>query len=212
VPLLLIGAQRDAVLRLCEHAGAVASVSSKDAALRAAAVAAGNGARRYFRPTGALSPEMTQLLPLTAHEVVANFAEWARLGGFIGKAFPGVDEESAQAPEAAAELLRALHRRGWAGREAAVCTLVRRGSLVADWMRDRVYRVGLGRTDSSPNLQAPAGAGDRSLAERIYWRQTWSNRGHLRDPPAATAVRATCTVARALGLSRGSPEVRTSVC
>jgi hypothetical protein len=176
------------------------------------AVAAGNGAQRYFRPTGSLPPEITQLLLLTAHEVVCNFAQWARLGGFIGKRFPGVDEESPQAPEAAAELLRALHRRGWAGREAAVCTLGRRGSLVADWVRDRVYLVGLERTDSSPNFPAPAGAGDRFLAEWIYWRQTWSNRGHLRDPLAATAVRATCTVARALGLHRCSHEVRTSVC
>jgi hypothetical protein len=212
VPLLLDDAQRDVVLRLCDHAGAVASVSSKDGALTAAAVAAGNGARRYFRPTGSLPPELTQLLLLAAHEVVANFAEWARLGGFIGKAFPGLDEESDQAPGAAAELLRALHRRGWAGHEAAVCTLGRRGSLVADWVRDRVYQVGLERTDSSPGLTVPAGACDRYLAEWIYWRQTWSNQGHLRDPLAATAVRATCNVARALGLRRGSHEVRTSVC
>jgi hypothetical protein len=211
-PLLLDDAQRDAVLRLCDHAGAVASVSSKDGAMTAAAVAAGNGARRYFRPTGWLPPEMTQLLLLTAHEVVCNFAEWARLGGFIGKRFPGVDEESPQTPEAAAELLRALHPLGWAGREAAVCTLGRCGSLVADWVRDRVYHVGLERTDSSPGLPAPAWAGDRFLAEWIYWRQTWSNRGHLRDPLAATAVRATCTVARALGLRWGSHQVRTSVC
>jgi hypothetical protein len=211
-PLLLDDAQRDAVLRLGDHAGAVASVSSKDGALTAAAMAAGNGARRYFRPTGALPPEMTQLLLLTAHEVVGNFAEWARLGMFIAKAFPGLDEESDQAPEAAAELLRALHRWGWAGHEAAVCTLGRRGSVVADWVRDRVYRVGLERTDSSPAVPAPRGAGDRFLAEWIYWRQTWSNQGHLRDPLAATAVRATCNVARALGLRRGSHEVRTSVC
>jgi hypothetical protein len=212
VPPFLDNAQRDLVLRLGDHAGAVASVSSKDGVLTAAAVAAGNGARRYFRPTGSLAPEMTPLLLLTAHEVVCNFAQWARLGGFIGKTFPGVDEESAQAPEAAAELLRALRRRGWAGREAAVCTLGRRGSLVADWVRDRVYHVELERTDSSPGLPAPAGAGDRFLAEWIYWRQTWSNRGHLRDPLAATAVRATCTVARALGLRWGSHQVRTSVC
>ena len=90
--------------------------------------------------------------------------------------------------------------------------LVVNGSLVADWVRDRVYHVGLERTDSSPGLPAPAWAGDRFLAEWIYWRQTWSNRGHLRDPLAATAVRATCTVARALGLRWGSHQVRTSVC
>jgi hypothetical protein len=211
-PLLLDDAQRDAVLRLCDHAGAVASVPSRDGALTAAAVAAGNGARRYFRPTEALPPELTQLLLLTAHEVVGNYAQWARLGGFIDKAFPGLDEESDQAPEAVAELLRALHRRGWAGTEAAVCTLGRRGSMVADWVRDRVYQVGLERTDSSPGLPAPARAGDRFLAEWIYWRQTWSNRGHLRDPLAATAVRATYTVARALGLRRGNHQVQTSVC
>jgi hypothetical protein len=92
--LLLNDAQRDAVLRLCDHAGAVASVSSNDGALTAAAVASSNGARRYFRPMKALPPEMTQLLHLRAHQVVGNFAEWARLGGFIGKAFPGLDEES----------------------------------------------------------------------------------------------------------------------
>jgi hypothetical protein len=190
----------------------VASVSSKDVALTATAVATGNGARQYFQPTGSLTAEMTQLLLLMSHEVLCSFEEWGSLGRYVGMALPELNEEAPQAPEAAAELLRALHRRRWAGAEAAVCTLGRRGSMVADWLRGRVYHVSLELADGDAGVPTPAGSGDRFLAEWIFLRETWSNQGHLRDPFAATGVRATHAVAQALGLRPDRYDVRTRPC
>lgn len=62
-PPLLDAVHRDTVLRLGDHAGVVACVSGKDAALTTAAVAAGNGARRVFQPTGSLPPELSAIVP-----------------------------------------------------------------------------------------------------------------------------------------------------
>src|SRR5438132_1324284 len=75
---------RQAVARVSGQARAIVSVSSKDGPLTAAAVAAGNGARRYLQPPGALTPELNQLLLLTAHEVICNLEEWGRLGREAG--------------------------------------------------------------------------------------------------------------------------------
>jgi hypothetical protein len=194
--------QRAVVGRVSADATAVASVSSKDAALTAATIGTGNGARRYFQPTGSLSPEMTHLLLLTAHEVVCNFEEWMSLGRDVGLAVADVPEESPQAPEAASALLRALHRRGWAGAEAAVCTLGRRGLVAADWRNDTLFHMRFEMTDGSPGVPTPPGAGDLFLAEWLFLRETWSLQGHLRHPIAANAVRTIHAVAPALGLRR----------
>jgi hypothetical protein len=207
-PAALDDEQRQAVGHVSAHAGAPASVSSKDGALTAAVVGTGNGARRYFQPTGSLPPEMTHLLLRTADEAVCNFEEWGGLGRDAGTTLPDLGKESPEAPEAAAALLRALHRRRWAGAEAAVCTLGRRGSVVADWLRDRVYHVALESTDGEQGVPTPAGLGDQFLAEWIFLRATWSNQDHLRDPLAATCVRATYAVAQALRLSRDCFDVR----
>lgn len=202
VPGVLDDAQRQAVARVSAHARAIITVSSKDGPLTMASVAAGNGARRYLQPPGSLSPETNQLLLLIAHEVICNFEEWRRLGRDAGLAVPDAGEESPEAPEAAAALLRALHRRRWAGSEAAVCTLGRHGVVVADWPRDRIDYIGLELLDGNPGVPTPAGAGDRFLAEWIYWRETWSRQGHLRYPLTANGLRAVHAVAQALGLRR----------
>jgi hypothetical protein len=186
----------------------VASVSTKDGALTAAAAAMGNGATRYFQPTGSLPPEITLLLLATAHEAVCNFEEWGRIAQVAGLPVPDLHEEAAEAPEAAAQLLRALHGRRWAGTDTAVCTLGRAGSVIADWQHDRVYHVGLELADGHPGVATPVGSGDQFLAEWIFLRETWSKRGHLRDPLAATGVRATHAVTSGLGLRRGDYDVR----
>src|SRR5207244_2659831 len=142
-PACLGDAERAAVSRFSSHAGAVVSVSSKDVALTAAAIGTSNGAPRYLQPTGSLPPEMTLLLVRLAHDVVCNLEEWSRLARGAGLSAPNVTEASPQAPEAAAGLLRVLHLRQWAGSEAAVCTLGRRGSVIADWLRERIYHVQL---------------------------------------------------------------------
>jgi len=212
VPGVLDDAQRQAVARVSAQARAIISVSSKDGPLTAATVASGNGARRYLQPPGSLSPEMNQLLLLTAHEVICNFEEWGRLGRDAGLDVPKFGEESPEAPVAAAALLRALHSRHWAGTEAAVCTLGRRGVIVADWLRDRVYHISLEMADGDPGVPTPAGAGDRFLAEWIYWREIWSNKGHLRFPLAANGLRAVHAVAQALGLRRDRYDASTRPC
>jgi hypothetical protein len=202
----------ESVSRGVAEANAVASVSPEDGAVAAAAAALANGARRYAQLTGALSPEMTLLLLTTTHEVLCNLEEWSGLARSAGVAAPGLGEDAAEAPEAASHLLRALRRRCWAGTEAAVCTLGRYGAVVADWVRDRVYHVGVELPDGGAGVPTPAGAGDLFLAEWIFWRETWSRRGHLRDPLAATGVRATRAVAEALGLPRGRCDVRARPC
>jgi hypothetical protein len=204
--------QRETVGRVSERAAAVASVSSKDAALTAAAVGTGASARRYFQPTGSLPPEMTQLLLLLAHEAVANLEEWTRLARGAGLDIPDVGEEAPEAPAAAARLLRALHRRCGAGVGGAVCTLGRGGAVAADWVNDTLFHVRFEMTDGSPGVPTPAGTGDRFLAEWIFLRETWSRPGHLRQPIAATAVRAIHAVALALGLRRDRYDVRPQPC
>jgi hypothetical protein len=208
----LDAAHRDAVLRLGDHASVVACVSGKDAALAAATVAAGNGALRVFQPTGSLPAELTQLLLFTADDVLCNLDEWSRLGQALGHPTLAAGEDAPEAPEAAAALLRALRRRGWAGRQAAVCTLGRHGSVVADWQRDRIQYLHLALPEGSQAPSTPAGAGDRFLGEWIFWRLSWSGRGHLRDPIAATALRVTHGVAQWLRLRRGDYEVHCRPC
>jgi hypothetical protein len=212
VPHSLDDAHRLTVARISAQARAIVSVASKDGPLTAANVAAGNGARRYIRPTGSLAPEMNQLLLLTAHEVLCNFHDWGHLARDAGFPAPDGSEESPEAPEAAAALLRTLHKCRWAGTDAAVCTLGRRGVVVADWASDRAWLVGLELRDGDPGAPTPAGAGDRFLAEWVYLRETWSSQGHLRDPLAATALRAVHAVAQALGLRRDRYDVTTRPC
>ncbi len=212
VPGVLDDAQRQAIARVSNQAQAVVSVSSKDGPLTAASVAAGNGARRYFQPPGSLSPELNQLLLLTVHEVICNFEEWCRLGRDAGLVVPEVGEDSPEASVAAAALLRSLHRCHWAGTEAAVCTLGRHGIVVADWLRDHIDHIALEFLDGEAEVPTPAGAGDRFLGEWIYWRETWSRQGHLRDPLAANGLRTVHAVAQALGLRRDRYDAATRRC
>jgi hypothetical protein len=203
---------RAALGRVAEQATAFASVSSMDAALTAASLGVGVAARHYFQPTGSLAPDTTSLLMLSAHEVICNFDEWKRLGRDAGLEVPDAPEDSPEAPEAAAALLRALRRCGCAGVEAAVCTLGRSGAVVADWQEEALTFVGLARTEDDPRVPTPTGAGHRFLAEWIFLRETWSRQGHLLHPIAATAVRATHAVAQALGLRRDRYDVRPRPC
>jgi hypothetical protein len=185
---------RQVIAQSSSRAGAIASVASRDGALTAAAVGTCNGARCYFQPTGALAPELALLVLQRTQEVLANL------------------EESPEAPEAAADILRQMHRRHWAGSEGACCTLGRKGSVIADWCHERVYYVHLEMADGDPAVPTPAGAGDQFLGEYIFWRETWSKQGHLRDPLAATAVRATHAVAQDLGLRRDRYDVSFRLC
>jgi hypothetical protein len=203
-----LGAQDwQTLAHLLSGADAVVSASPKDGAQTAAVVSLGNGAGHCFQPTGSLPPPLSAQFLTTAREAVANFDEWKQVCRWAGLPVPDCSEESPEAPPASAALLRALKGRRWAGLEAAVCTLGRHGSVVADWQRDRVCGVALEMLDH-PGVPTPVGAGDRFLAAWVFFRTTWSNAGHLRDPLAATGVRATHTVARALGLGRGDYDVR----
>lgn len=208
-PAHLNDAQRRAVARTSGQAQAVITVSSKDGALTAAAVASGNGAQRYFQPTGSLSPEMTQLLLLTVNDVVANLDEWCRLGRDAGMAVPEVSESEPDAPKAAAHLLRDLHRLRWGGQDAAVVTVGRGGVIVADWASEQIYHVGLDLADGDLGIPTPAGAGDGFLAEWVRGRER-SRQRHLRQPLVDTAQEAVVAVAGALGLGPARYTLRTT--
>ena len=195
------------VARTVADGSALATVSTKDAGLTALAVSMSNGARRYFQPTGSLSPELTLLMLSVANEVVCNFEEWKMLAKWAGVSVPNFTESSDEAHKAAAELLSAMYERGLAATEAAVCTLGVKGSVGADWMKERVSRVSLQLLDGSKGLPTPSGAGDRFLGEWVFLRETWSRQGYLRHPIEATIVRITHSVANFLGLDRGQYDV-----
>jgi len=182
-----------------EHADAVASVSSKDRALAVATLALGNGAKRYFQPGGLLGREETLGWLAVSHGVVGNFDDVCRLGWVVNLPLPGFTEELPEAADHAVKVLVELHHRGLAGKEAAVCTMGRRGSVVADWRRGRLYRVVFETTGDVDGPPSVPGCGDFWLARWILYREVWAA-AHWRDPEAAAAVRASQAVARHLGL------------
>jgi hypothetical protein len=189
------------VTSVVANATVVISSSSNDAALTMAVLVAANGCCRYAQLTGGIGLEATLLLGKIANEVAANFGELCNLGRKIGLTIPEVDETDEGAPAIALDILQAMQTCGWAGKEAAVCTLGKCGCVVADWVKGQIYRIPLEMIDGSPGVATPVGTGDRWFAEYIILRETWSKQGYLRDPIAATALRATHRVARHLGLS-----------
>src|SRR5207248_1807158 len=132
-----------------------------------------NGAHRYFQATGSLGAEMTFLFLTAAHEAIANFDEWCRIGRWAGLPVPDFGEDSPEAPSAAASLLRALKERHWAASEAAACTLGRHGAVVMNVQDHWACHIALELLDH-PGVDTPVGTGDRWLAEWIYFRETWA--------------------------------------
>ena len=190
------------VCEITHPATVIVSASSKDAALSTGVVAAGNGASRYVQLPNGIGIQATLLLTATAHEVIGNLAQWCKLGRRVGMNIPIVCESCEDAPAVGASVIRRMRERGWAGKHAAICTLGRSGAVVGDWAKCQVYRVTFEVLDGTNGVPTPTGAGDRWFAEYIFLRESWSKRGHFRDPIAATALRSTHAIAHQFGLNR----------
>jgi hypothetical protein len=80
-------------------------------------------------------------------------------------------------------------------------------AVVMSWQDNSAHHVALEMLDH-PGVPTPVGSGDRFLAEWIFFRETWSRQGQLREPIAANGVRTTHAVVQSLGLRRGDYDVR----
>lgn len=198
-------------------ADAIASVSSRDHSVVTAslALALANGGGCYYQPSagGGLDRAQTLHRLATVTGVVGNFADLVGLARAVNLPPPGCTEEAPEAVGRAVTILTELHRRGLAGREFAVVTLGKRGSVVGDWKRGRVYRIAveiLADRNGQPGhgVATPPGTGDVFLAHYLLYRELWASADHLRDPEAAAAVRASIAVAKMLGLRRDQYDVR----
>ena len=190
---------RSTVIDLSHRASAVATCSSQDAAVTAAAFAHANGCPRFVQATGSLGPDLTLLLlACERNELICNWSEACRIAGWLKLRVPPIDEVAAQAPWQAARLLLQLHRLGLANGDAAVITLGRAGAVVGDWENNAVHYVRVVVLDG-PHVATPAGAGDKFLAKWI-WARKWADQGILRDPIKDGAARALRATAHALRL------------
>jgi len=188
----------DAISRAVSDVGSVACLSSRDAALAAGALARCNGARRYVQPTGSLDVEATLALVSRAHVVVCNLSELARLVGWAGAGSLDSEEDAPGAAHDTAHALLRLWRLGLAGSQAAVCTLGRHGSVVADWRGGRLHRVSVVLADRTAGVATLAGAGDLFFAEYMFFMEAMT--APASPEHVGAAVWATHAVARRLGL------------
>jgi hypothetical protein len=184
-------------------AGASAVVSSsRDPAVSIEVARCCNGARRHVGATSTVPPEHTMREASVAHTLVLNFDELDRLGVGAGLESSQTTEADPEAPQIAAQTLRALRAKRLAGSQRAIVTLGRRGVVAADWETEQIHCIQIRLTDDTKGVPTPAGTGDFFLGRFAVLLEAWAPGSLLRDAFLACVIRAMHAVADSIGLKR----------